>query len=133
MRKSSAGEQHAIVAVVTFPLEILSVAVAARNAIWARLEMHQRTNAILPNHGKPVVSVELESTSWLVEIMVWNTGEAELVIVRLAGDRIVNKHYDLAGHDDLETLLDELVGLLLRDTIPLAAVVNRWPGTPPQD
>lgn len=62
--------------------------------------------------------------------MIWGTGEAELATVRTSDDRVVNKHYDLAGHCDLEVLLDELVGLLVHDRIPAAAVVGRWPGTP---
>jgi hypothetical protein len=67
--------------------------------------------------------------AWLAEVMIWVTGESELATVRLSDDRIVNKHYDLADHGDLEVLLDELVGLLVDDRIPGAAVVAQWPGT----
>jgi hypothetical protein len=114
---------------VTFPLEALSAAVTAHVETWARLEMRWHTRPIQPNYGKPVVSVEFESSAWLAEIMIWVTGEAELATVRLADDRIVNKHYELADHGDLEVLLDELVGLLVDDRIPGAAVVAQWPGT----
>ncbi|MEV0880274.1 hypothetical protein AB0I85_20875 [Micromonospora echinofusca] len=114
---------------MTFPLEALSAAVTARVETWARLEMRWHTRPIQPNYGKPVVSVEFESSAWLAEVMIWVTGEAELATVRLADDRIVNKHYELAGHGDLEVLLDELAGLLIDDRIPGAAVVALWPGT----
>ena len=122
-------ERRAIVAGATFPLEALSAAVTARVETWARLEMRWHMRPIHPNYGKPVVSVEFESSAWLAEIMIWVTGEAELETVRLADDRIVNKRYELAGHGDLEVLLDELVGLLVDGRIPGAAVVAQWPGT----
>lgn len=128
-RRRAASERRAIVAGVTFPLEALSAAVTARVETWARLEMRWHTRPIQPNYGKPVVSVEFESSAWLAEVMIWVTGEAELATVRLADDRIVNKHYELAGHGDLEVLLDELAGLLIDDRIPGAAVVAQWPGT----
>jgi hypothetical protein len=115
---------------VTFPLEVLSAAVAARAETWAHLEMRWHTRPIQPNYGKPVVSVEFESSAWLAEVMIWGTGEGELATVRLPDDRFVNKHYELASHSDLEDLLDEFVGLLVHDTIPAAAVVAQSPGTP---
>ena len=114
---------------VTFRLEALSAAVAARVEAWVRLEMRWHTRPIQPNYGKPVVSVDFESSAWLAEVMIWVTGEAELATVRLADGRIVNKHYELAGHSDLEVLLDVLVGLLVNDRIPDAAVVAQGPGT----
>jgi hypothetical protein len=114
---------------VTFPLAALSAAVTARVEIWVRLEMRWHTRPIQPNYGKPFVRVDFESSAWLAEIMIWVTGEAELATVRLADDRIVNKHYELAGHGDLEVMLDELVDLLVDDRIPGAAVVAQRPGT----
>ncbi|SCG66384.1 hypothetical protein GA0070613_4149 [Micromonospora inositola] len=92
--------------------------------------MRWHTRSVEPNHGKPVVSTELESSAWLAEIMIWGTGEAELATVRLADDRVVNKHYELAGRSDLEALLNDLIDLLVDDRIPAAAVVAQWPGTP---
>lgn len=56
-------------------------------------------------------------------ITIWSTGEAELETVRLADERVINKHHDLTSTDDLEALLDELVALLINDRIPEAAVV----------
>jgi hypothetical protein len=101
----------------------------ARGETWTRLEMRWHVRPIQPSYGKPVVSVEFESSAWLAEVMIWVTGEAELATVRLIDDRIVDKHYELAGHDDVEVLLDEFVGLLVEDGIPDASVVARWPGT----
>jgi hypothetical protein len=75
-----------------------------------------------------VVGSEFESATWIAEIMIWSTGEAELATVRLTDERIVNKHYDLGNLDDLEALLDELVALLVDDRVPAAAVVAQWPG-----
>lgn len=115
---------------MAFPLEALPAAVAARIEIWTQLGIVFRTRSILPNHGKPVVGSECASATWLAEIMIWCTGEAELATVRLSDDRMVNKHYDLTGRDDLEVLLDELVALLVDDIIPAAAIVAKWPGSP---
>jgi hypothetical protein len=126
------GRERAIVAVVTFPLQMLARAVEQRAETWARLEMSRRMFPIQPNHGKPVVRVELESAAWLVQIMIWNSGEAELETIRLTDDRIVNKHYDLTSRDDLSVLLDELVRLLVQDQVPDAAVTSHVPGSPTQ-
>lgn len=115
---------------MTFALEALSAAVAARAETWLRLEMRRRMHPIQPNFGKPVVSVEFESSAWLAEVMIWATGEAELATVRVADDRMVNKHYELAGPSDLDVMLDELIGLLVDGRIPDAAVVARFPGPP---
>jgi hypothetical protein len=115
---------------VTFPLQILAPAIEERAETWARLDMSRRAFPIQPNHGKPVVRVELESAAWLVQIMIWNSGEAELETIRLTDDRIVNKHYDLSSRDDLNALLDELARLLFQDQVPDAAVVFHAPGPP---
>lgn len=115
---------------MTFPLQILAPAVEQRSQTWARLKMTRRMFPIHPNHGKPVVRVELESAAWLVQIMIWHSGEAELETIRLTDDRIVNKHYDLTSSDDLGVLLDELVRLLVQDQVPDAAVTFYVPGSP---
>ncbi len=119
-----------IVAGVNFPLETLSDAVLARAQTWARLGMAWHTRPIEPNHGKPIVISEFESPPWLAAITIWSTGEAELETVRVADERIVNKHYDLTTPDDLELLLDELVALLIDDRIPATAVVAHHPPAP---
>ena len=120
--RTCSGRGRAIVAVVTFPLKILAPAVEERAETCDGLEMSRRAFPIHPNHSKPVVRVELASAAWLVQIMIWNSGEAELETIRLTDDRIVNKHYDLTDRDDLIVLLDELVRLLVRDQVPDAAV-----------
>lgn len=86
--------------------------------------MSWRTFPAQPNHGKPVVRSESESAAWLVQIMIWSTGEAELETVRLRDDRIVNKHYELTSRHDLDDLLDQLVRLLVEDKVPDAAIVQ---------
>jgi hypothetical protein len=109
---------------------MLASAVEERADTWARLEMSQRAFPIQPNHSKPVARVELESAAWLVQIMIWSSGEAEVETIRLTDDRVVNKHYDLPGRDDLDMLLDELVRLLVQDEVPDAAVVFYAPEFP---
>lgn len=111
---------------MTFPLESLAAAVTARDETWARLEMVWHARPAQSNFGKTVVSSQLECASWLAEIMIWGTGEAELGTVRLADGRTVNKHYELAGRADLEVLLDELIALFVEDELPSGAVVGRW-------
>jgi uncharacterized protein len=108
---------------VTFALEELAAAVSARAATWSGLDLGWHVRPAEPNHGKPVVGAELRSATWHVEIMVWVTGEAELETVRLADERTVNKHYELADHGGLEILLDELIGVLVDDRIPGAALM----------
>ncbi len=115
---------------MTFPLQTLAPAAEERAETWASLDISRRAFPIQPNHGKPVVWVELESAAWLVQIMIWNSGEAELETIRLTDDRIVNKHYDLTSRDDLSVLFDELVRLLVRDEVPDTAVVFHAPGPP---
>jgi len=48
---------------VTLPLEALAAAITARADTWARLELRWHTRPIQPNDGKPVVSVEFESST----------------------------------------------------------------------
>jgi hypothetical protein len=57
--------------------------------------MRLQVQPIRPNYGKAFVNAKFESAAWLVEIAMWGSGEAELATIRLPGDRIVNKHYDL--------------------------------------
>lgn len=117
--------RRAIVAGVTFPLETLATAIGARDETWGRLGLVWHTRPVDPNHGKPVVVSAFESAMWLGDIMIWSTGEAELEAVRLADERMVLKHYDLSTAEDLEVLVDELIGLLAADRVPAAAVVVR--------
>jgi hypothetical protein len=78
---------------------------------------------------KPVVSSEFESATWIAEIVIWGTGEADLATVCLTDERMVNKHYDPPA-SVISKLLDELVALLVDDRLPAAAVVAQWPGNP---
>lgn len=113
---------------VTFPLEAVSAAITARADTWSQLDLVWHMRPVAPNHGKAVVLCELEAPTWLGDILVWITGEAELETVRLTDDRLVNKHYDLTGAADFGVLLDELVALLVDDRVPEGAVVGHVPG-----
>jgi hypothetical protein len=115
---------------VTFPLPVLSAAIAARAEIWTSLRISWSIRPIDPNHGKAVIVSEFQAADWLGDISIWTTGEAELETVRLTDDRMVNKHCDLTGPADLETLLDELISLLADDRVPTDAVVTQAPGPP---
>jgi hypothetical protein len=103
---------------------MLASALDERAEIWSGLAMSWRAFPAQPNHGKPVVRAELESAAWLVQIMIWSTGEAELETVRLRDDRIVNKHFDLTSGSDLDDLLDQLVRLLVHNEVPEEAIVQ---------
>jgi hypothetical protein len=122
--------QATIIAAVTFPLEELPSVIQERASTWAALGLRQRLRPVHPNHGKAVTGVEFESAEWLVEVTIWDSGEADLDTVRLTDDRVVNKTYRLADLRDLNGLLDDLVRLLAHDELPPAAVVHQWPGTP---
>lgn len=107
---------------MTFDLESFSAAVEARSVTWSALGARWHLKPVSPNYGKPVVAGEFESVAWAGDMTIWITGEAELSVARLADGWIVNKHYDLAGPDDLKMALDELAALMLRGSAPGAAV-----------
>lgn len=70
-----------------FALQELEPAVQERASTWAALELRHRVLPIHPNHGKPVTGAEFESADWLVEVIIWSSGEAELSTLRLTDDR----------------------------------------------
>ncbi|MER5326900.1 hypothetical protein [Streptosporangium roseum] len=115
---------------MNFPLDALGSAVAARAETWERLGLEWRIRPVAPNHGKPVVVSEFESATWMGEVLIWISGEAELDVIRVSDDQVVSKHYDLTGLDDLEVLLGELGALLAVDRVPDAAVVRHHPSAP---
>lgn len=115
---------------MAFPLEALTAAITARAETWARAGIVWHTRPIDPNHGKAVVVSEFEAATWLGDILIWITGEAELETVRLTDDRTVNKHYDLTSPADLDVLLEELAALLVDDDVPTGTVVAQSPATP---
>jgi hypothetical protein len=127
--RASRGWPGIIVALV-FVLEELESAIQERAGTWTALGLSRRLLPIHPNHGKPVTGAEFESAVWLVEVTIWRSGEADLSTVRLTDDRVVNKHYELAGREDLDRLVDELVRLLADDELPPAAFVFQSPGAP---
>jgi hypothetical protein len=112
---------------VNFPLDALGSAVAARAEAWERLGLEWRIRPVAPNHGKPVVVGEFESATWMGDVLIWISGEAELDAVRVADEQVISKHYDLTGLDDLEALLGELGALLAAGRVPVAAVVRQHP------
>jgi hypothetical protein len=118
------------VPIVNFPLDALGPAVAARSATWERLGLEWRIRPVTPNHSKPVVVGEFESATWMGELLIWISGEAELDAIRASDDQTVSKHYDLTGLDDLEVLLAELDALLSADRVPDAAIVRHPPSAP---
>ena len=113
--------------IVDFPLEVLARAVAARAGTWERLGLAWRIGPVAPNHGKPVVVGEFASVTWLGNVLIRSSGEAELDVVPVADDQAVSKHYDLTGPGDLEVLLGELDALLTAGRVPAAAVVHQYP------
>jgi hypothetical protein len=115
---------------VKFPLDALASAVAARTVTWDRLGLEWRNPPVAPNHSKPVVVSEFESTTWMGDLLIWISGEAELDAIRLTDDQTVSRHYDLSGLDDLDMLLDELDALLTAGRVPDAAVMRQYPPTP---
>ena len=109
---------------MNFPLEALGSAVAARADSWERLGLAWRIRPVAPNHGKPVVVGEFESATWMGDLLIWTSGEAELDAIHVADDQTVSKHYDLTGLSDLEALLGELDALLTTGRVPSRAVAS---------
>lgn len=116
--------------IVNFPLDALVPAVSAWAQTWERLGLEWRIRPVAPNHGKPVAVSEFESLTWLGNVLIWISGEAELDAVRVSDGQAVSKHYDLTGLEDLEVLLGELDTLLTADRVPDAAVVHQHPSAP---
>ncbi|MCO8274278.1 hypothetical protein M1L60_27125 [Actinoplanes sp. TRM 88003] len=108
---------------MTFPVGALALAVEERADVWAALGLRPVVLPVAPNYRKAMAGVQFESAEWLSEILVWTSGETELETLRLSDDRMVEKHYDLAEPRDLAVVVDELIGLLTRDTIPADAAV----------
>lgn len=79
---------------------------------------------ISPNYGKPVAAGWFESATWLGELAIWATGEAEVTTVRMADGWNVNKHHDLTSADDLEKALDELAALISEASVPVGALAT---------
>ncbi|WP_067501955.1 hypothetical protein [Actinoplanes sp. TFC3] len=113
-----------------FPVEALGAAVAARAEVWDSLGLDWQVRPVAANYGKAIVVSEFESATWVGDLMIWVSGEAELDTIRVADDHMVNKHYDLAGLADLDALLDELHALVADGRIPHAAVSSPPSGRP---
>ena len=69
---------------VTFDLESFALGIEAKAAIWTTLGVVRQLKPISPNYGKPVVMGGFESATWIGDMTVWITGEAELVTIRVA-------------------------------------------------
>jgi hypothetical protein len=78
-------------------LSSFAPALERRASAWASFGVEWVVEPVARNYGKPVVVARFESVSWLGDVMVWITGEAELATARLADNWMVNKHYDLLG------------------------------------
>ena len=118
---------------MVFDLERVAPAIHLRATVWESLGVEWTLEPVAPNYGKPVVVARFESGSWLGDVMIWVTGEAELGTVRIIDSWMVNKHYDLAGSGDLGYLLEDLIGILDRAEAPPGAVTAWLPerGAPP--
>ena len=109
---------------MTFPLEAVRGAVAARAGTWSGLGIEWQIRPVHPNHGKAVVVGQSITPGWWVQFAIWATGESEIDVIRPADELTVTKHYDLAGLDDLEMMLDELLALFADNRIPDGAFVS---------
>ena len=109
---------------VPIDLKLLKRAIDARTAIWAGLNMDWIVRPVVANYGKPVVRAEFESESWIGDVMIWISGDAELVTIRFPDNFMVNKHYDLHSSQDLYMMIDELATLLSSGTIPASAITT---------
>lgn len=109
---------------MTFDLTLLRPGVRLRSEAWDSLGLNWTVGPIHPNHGKPVTSADFESAEWLAQITIWETGETELETVRKVDGRVVNKHYDLDGVTDLDTVVTEFLRLVRDGDLPPGAFVT---------
>jgi len=88
-------------------LDELDREVAARVSHWqaagARWEVKRGRFT-----SKPSTSLCLEAGGVLVELVLWVSGEAELMHVRVADGEIVIEHYDITTLSGLRGCLDNL-------------------------
>jgi hypothetical protein len=109
---------------VTFDLSLLPASVEGRAARWNSLGVAWTVNPVAPNHGKPVVVAEFESEQWAGDLIVWITGEAEMVTIRIGDGWTVSKHYDLALVADLEVVLEDVAMLVRVGAVPKGAITG---------
>ncbi len=69
-----------------------------------------------PEHDESAAWVDCETGDLAGQLMVWTSGEAELMAGSLATGVIDQVHYDLAGPQDLSTCLDDLTQRLTEQT-----------------
>ncbi|MBL7261167.1 hypothetical protein [Paractinoplanes lichenicola] len=109
-----------------FPLEKLPDAIAARADTWTRAALVWQTRPVSPNHGTATIISDFESEAWMGTVIIWATGETEFQSIRLADDRIINKHYDLCGPEDLDRMMTEIATLIADNHIPPGAIEADW-------
>ena len=102
---------------MAFDLAAFGPRVGERAGDWDSLGLDWMVGSIAPNYCKALTGATFQNAEWIAEISVWDTGETELEAVHLRDEQIINKHYDLAAIADLDTVIDELLGLL-RDGDP---------------
>jgi hypothetical protein len=63
-----------------------------------------------PVTDNPVTSLRLETRDAMAELLLWVSGEAEVMYGRVAGEGIVCEHYDITTSMSLRGCLDDLEG-----------------------
>lgn len=103
------GNHYARVETWPFDLDWLDREVADRESSW-RESGATWTVARGPLTDKPAAQLNVETPQCLGELIVWVSGEAEMMWgpTASATERIHQEHYDLSGSEGLRSCLDDL-------------------------
>ena len=101
----------------------LALRIESKAELWRSLEVVWHAGPVQPNYGKAVAVASFESSAWAGELLVWETGEAELETLRLADGWVVNKHYDFETGEAIDPALDELATLIHEGISPRGALL----------
>lgn len=106
---------------VVFDLTTFAPRVEAHSHAWDSLDLTWSVSPIHPNYGKAMTWASFESTEWLAQISIWDSGEVDLDTVRLRDRQVINKHYELVTVADLDSVIDEVISLLRDGETPSGA------------
>jgi hypothetical protein len=88
-------------------LDDLDRAVSARATAWRAADA-QWEIIRWPVTDKPAASLRLETVTALAELILWVSGEAEMIYARKAEGRPVSEHYEITTQLGLSDCLDDL-------------------------
>lgn len=100
---------------IELDLAQFAAAVHAHAPRWERAGIRWQL-AFGPKRDKSAACVDCETGDLAGQLIVWTSGEAELMTGSFSTGLIDQVHYDLTSPQDLSTCLDDLTQRLIRQT-----------------